>query len=55
MIGQELHDDTKPNMALLTQKIRQKNKKKLSGRKPPRKNDFSKNTAKAGEFSMCCI
>ena len=53
MIGQEIHDDSKPNMALLSQKIRQKNKEKPSGRKPPRKQDFRKTASKRGKFSVC--
>lgn len=40
MIGQDVDDNIKPNMTLLNQKIRRKNKEKPSGRKPPRKNDF---------------
>jgi len=32
-----MYDDTKPNMALLAWKVRQKNKAKPSGRKTPRK------------------
>ena len=36
MIGQDLYDGTKPNMTLLQQKVRQKNKEKPSGRKAPR-------------------
>ena len=42
MIGQDVNDDANPNMALFSQKVRQKNKEKPSGRKPPRKNDFGK-------------
>jgi len=53
MIGQEIHDDTKPNMTLLSQKIRQKSKEKPSGRKPPRKQDFRKTASKRGKFSVC--
>ena len=49
MIGQDLHDDTKPNMTLLQQKDRQKNKEKPSGKKAPRKKDFGKIATK---FSM---
>ena len=52
MIGQDLHDDTKPNMTLLQQKIRQKNKEKPSGRKAPRKKDYGKIATKIGKFSM---
>ena len=40
MIGQDISDHTKPNMTLLTQRVRQKNKERPSGRKPPRKRDF---------------
>ena len=40
MIGQEIGDIGKPNMTHLNQKIRQKNKEKPSGRKPPRKKTF---------------
>ena len=49
MIGQDLHDDTKPNMTLLQQKVRQKSKEKPSGKKAPRKKDFGKIATK---FSM---
>jgi len=42
MIGQDVNDDAKPNTTLLSQKVRQKNKEKPSGRKPPRKNDLGK-------------
>ena len=52
MIGQDLHDDTKPNMTLLQQKVRQKNKEKPSGRKAPRKKDYGKIATKIGKFSM---
>jgi len=48
MIGQDIHDDAKPNMTLLSQKIRHKNKEKPSGRKPPRKIDFGKTATKRG-------
>ena len=41
MIGQDISDHTKPNMTLLTQRVRQKNKERPSGRKPPRKRDFN--------------
>jgi len=40
MIGQEIGDIGKANLTQLNQKIRQKNKEKPSGRKPPRKKDF---------------
>ena len=53
MIGQEIHDDTKPNIILLSQKIKQKNNEKPSGRKPPRKQDFRKTASKRGKFSVC--
>ena len=42
MIGQDISDHTKPNMTLLTQRVRQKNKERPSGRKPPRKRDFDR-------------
>ena len=41
MIGQNIGDNTKPNMTMLNQKIQKKNKEKPSGRKCPRKRDFS--------------
>ena len=52
MIGQDLYDDTKPNMTLLQQKVRQKNKKKPFGRKAPRKKDFGKIATKIGNFLL---
>ena len=52
MIGQDLYDDTKPNMTLLQQKVRQKNKEKPSGRKASRKKDYGKIATKIGKFSI---
>ena len=52
MIGQDLCDDTKPNMTLLQQKVRQKNKEKPSGRKAPRKKDYRKIVTKIGKLSI---
>ena len=52
MIGQDLYDGTKPNMTLLQQKVRQKNKEKPSGRKAPRKKDYGKIAAKIGKISI---
>ena len=40
-IGQDVDENTKPNMTMLSQKIRRKNKEKPSGRKCPRKKDFN--------------
>ena len=40
-IGQDVDETTKPNMTILGQKIRRKNKEKPSGRKCPRKKDFN--------------
>jgi hypothetical protein len=48
MIGLSVEDVEKPNMSLLKQQQRRKNKEKPSGRKIPRKQDFI-------EFAMLIV
>lgn len=51
MIGQKIDDIINPNMTLLHQKNRRRQREKPSGRKAPRKNDFTKsNDDKRGLF-----
>ena len=59
MSGQDVRDFTfsKPNMSTLQQCVRKKNKEKPSGRKPPRKNDFSaqRNCHSDDEGLIICV
>ena len=59
MSGQDVRDFTfsKPNMSTLQQRVRKKNKEKPSGRKPPRKNDFSaqRNCHSDDEGLIICV
>ena len=59
MIGQKIDDTlSKPNMTVLQQRNRRKDKERPSGRKPPRIKDFDSRSGSKGQlghFIISCI